>query len=70
MHLSCSGSLKQLNLFEEEGQSTDDGKTDGSDDDYFVEHRSSLFLSPVYDGCTDFVVVVTKVRRPRHELRS
>ena len=33
MHLSCSGSLKQLNLFEEEGQSTDDGKTDGSDED-------------------------------------
>ena len=39
--------LKQLNLFEEDGQSTDDGKTDGSDEDKFVEHRSSLFLSPV-----------------------
>ena len=55
--------LKQLNLFEEDGQSTDDGKTDGSDEDKFVEHRSSLFLSPVQDGCTDVVAVVTKVRR-------
>lgn len=48
MHLSCSGILKlpisevvridwlllkQLNLFEEEGKSTDDCKTDGSDED-------------------------------------
>ena len=62
--------LKRPNLFEEEGQCTDDGKTDGSDEDKFVEHRSSLFLRLVYDGCTDFVAVVTKGRRPRHGLRG